>query len=187
MAYRWTGSRWNFITRGYRHVTVGPSGVWAIDNNGDMWWRMETYGGGFTDGNGWGSVMHGHQKWLWVDSGVDMVMAVDTEGRVFKRIISASDLTGADHGGWQEVGGQKLRMIDIGPNAVWGVNGAGEIWKTFLSDCDSGHKEVGRMCYFVVAKDYGSGRGGEIGCGKRRVQQPRAMRRAPLQAAARRR
>jgi len=87
-----------------------------------------------------------------------MVMAVDTEGRVFKRIISASDLTGADHGGWQEVGGQKLRMIDIGPKAVWGVNGAGEIWKKFLSDCDSGHKEVGRMCYFVVAKDYGSGR-----------------------------
>ena len=55
--YRWLGGNdWQHIDGGAKQVTVGESGVWHLNGNGNMWYRTGTYGDVDTAGYGVGYV-----------------------------------------------------------------------------------------------------------------------------------
>jgi hypothetical protein len=50
--YRWTGRRWQRIEGKAIHITVGPSGVWVVNNENNVYYRRGTYGDKNTAGSG---------------------------------------------------------------------------------------------------------------------------------------
>ena len=50
--WRWTGHNWQRIDGAAVQVTVGPSGVWVVNRNHDIFYRKGTYGDKNTAGSG---------------------------------------------------------------------------------------------------------------------------------------
>ena len=116
-------NRWRYIGKNTRHVTSGGAGVWSIDNQGDVFYRIESVR---RAGNKWSKV--GGVKLKQIDSGpYGVVYGVSTNGTVFCRDgIEPGTPTGKV---WMKLKNTpKLSNVSCGALGCWGVNMSGYVW-----------------------------------------------------------
>lgn len=90
------GTGWQSVEGSLTQISVGPSGVWGVNSNDDIWFRGGTYGGEANKvGTGWTNIPG---KLIHITSGSTEVLGVNRQNEVWRRTgISESNPTGRDN------------------------------------------------------------------------------------------
>jgi len=115
--------------KSFCQISVGESGVWAVNKSSDVFYRTGTYGDpDDTDGSGWEHVKP--TKLKWVSSGKDLVVGVDNSNNVFYREgITRKEPTGTR---WVHVPPTHMKRVDINGDELYGVNPEGIAYRTVI-------------------------------------------------------
>lgn len=106
-----------------KHVSVGASGLWGVDQLGAVFYRSGTYGQLMRKGSKWVNVSG---ELTQLDVGYNVVWGVSADLRVFMRKdISPQNPEGSD---WQQIEGRLNQVSVASEGFVWGVNEQGEIF-----------------------------------------------------------
>ncbi|XP_078659856.1 uncharacterized protein LOC144904656 [Branchiostoma floridae x Branchiostoma belcheri] len=118
-----TGYRQTVAVDKWRQVAAGDSGVWAVKEDGSIYWRVGTYGAPLEPGRMW-KLVPGKLKQISVEKTV--VWGVNIHGEIFyRRGVAESNPAGTT---WVRVSGN-LVYVSVYLNDVWGVNRNGNIYK----------------------------------------------------------
>ncbi|XP_066302848.1 lectin L6-like [Branchiostoma lanceolatum] len=112
------GTGWEHIEGSLKFVSIGPAGVWGVDENNDIFYRTGTYGNEASAGSDW---EHIEGKLKQISSGDNIVWGVNVNDNIFIREgISSSTPTGSN---WQRIPG-KLDQVEASPRGqqAWGVD-----------------------------------------------------------------
>jgi len=120
--YRWVGDYWQRVFGRAKVASVGPSGVWVITHNDDIYYRLGTRGIEPCVGLGW-HLIQGKSKMI--TSGHNIVFSINSVDNVFRRVgINDANPTGTH---WVHVEG-KLSQVDVYKNELWGHDINMEVW-----------------------------------------------------------
>eukprot|EP00079_Xenopus_tropicalis_P010125 XP_002934694.2 PREDICTED: fish-egg lectin-like [Xenopus tropicalis] len=111
--YFWHSNRWEQIKGNYLHVTVGPAGVWAV-NNLNRVYRLQNF-----------EWMQLSGRLKQIDAGGDMfLVGVDSKESIY--CLNQESVKGTALS-YMEVEG-RLKYYSCGPLGCWGVNDAYETY-----------------------------------------------------------
>jgi len=119
------GIKWKLIDGNMKYVSVGSSGVWALENS-SVRYRTGTRDSDRSDGTGWTNV--DGATCFSIASGYNLVLCQGPHDFIYARVgISDENPTGTD---WKKIDGQltKISMNSM-QHAVWGVNRGLHIYK----------------------------------------------------------
>ncbi|PVD26562.1 hypothetical protein C0Q70_14239 [Pomacea canaliculata] len=115
------GTGWQKVDGSLAQISAGPSGVWGVDANEDIFYREGTYGGHITVGSGWTPVSG---KLTYITSGSGMVLGVSSKIEMFRRTgISETNPTGYK---WDKFGEGQMMIEEYG-GTMWIVSPLHEI------------------------------------------------------------
>ncbi|KAK7098815.1 lectin L6-like [Littorina saxatilis] len=117
-----TGMFWRKVgNRRLAQLDAGKAGVWAVDENKEVFHRSGTYGENGREGEAWIPVGPGAVLLLQLSSGgEDMMMGVTARGELYMR--SGMYTTGPIGQCWKRLPGE-LRMVDVYGYTAWGIDG----------------------------------------------------------------
>ncbi|KAI8495464.1 hypothetical protein Bbelb_269190 [Branchiostoma belcheri] len=107
-----------------KFVSVGRSGVWAVDNYDRIYYRTGTYQNEASPGTGWVRIDGELEQ---ISSGNNIVWGVNRNNIWIRTGISARYPKGT---GWRQIPGQ-LKQVHVSPtsNQVWGVNSGRSVFR----------------------------------------------------------
>ncbi|XP_078684536.1 myeloperoxidase-like isoform X3 [Branchiostoma floridae x Branchiostoma belcheri] len=107
-----------------KFVSVGRSGVWAVDNHDRIYYRTGTYQNEASPGTGWVRIDGELEQ---ISSGNNIVWGVNRNNIWIRTGISSSHPKGT---GWRQIPGQ-LKQVHVSPtsNQVWGVNSERSVFR----------------------------------------------------------
>ncbi|XP_071804471.1 perivitellin-2 31 kDa subunit-like [Asterias amurensis] len=123
---------WQSIPGGLIHVSIGSSGVWGANSNGNIYFREGSYGNEQNTGATWIQVSGGLSQ---LDVGKNVVWGVNSNDNIYARQgITSGNPTGT---GWSQVGGA-LKHVSVSQKGhVWGVNSGDNIYHRLgASNCN---------------------------------------------------
>lgn len=127
--YKWQQDRftgegsWMRIFGRAKVASIGPSGVWVITHNDDIYARKNTRGIESAVGSGW-NLMDGKSKHI--ASGHNIVFSTNSVDNVFRRVGINDGRPYGTH--WAHVDG-KLRQLDVYKNTVYGFDVNQQAWR----------------------------------------------------------
>ena len=128
-----TGTAWDVMANDMQRVDAGQAGVWALDNDGLLYYRHGTYGDDGSTGTEWRAVEG--RRFSSISSGRDLVVAVNSEGEVWLRTGLGPDTPAGL--AWLRLAG-KMRQVDIYQSgtvvALWGVDFNNEVYFSTLHE-----------------------------------------------------